>query len=81
MLRIGMLWYGDKKKTLAENVAVACAFYREKYGDSPDVAYVNPQDVDASTPLVRIVPNKTILRQHVWVGVTDNDEPLKKVSA
>lgn len=77
MLKIGMLWASEKKKTLAENVAEACKYYLEKYGDHPDVAYVNPQDVDASTPLVRIVPRREINKGHVWIGLEGNDEPLK----
>lgn len=76
-MKLGMLWASEKKKTLAENVALACQYYLDKYGDHPNVAYVNPADVDASTPLVRIVPRREINRGNVWIGLEGNDEPLR----
>ena len=78
-MNIGMLWYdGDKKRSLEEKVRRAADYYREKYGQAPNLCLINPKSVTngASRRMgsveLRTAPN--VLPHHFWVGVVELGE-------
>lgn len=73
---IGMLWFGDKKATLQENVQKAMDYYVKKYGRTPDLCLVNPstmgeQKVEIEKLTVR--PYRPVLPGHIWIGIEDKN--------
>jgi len=75
-MNIGMLWYDDDaKRKLDEKVARAVEFYRAKYGVQPTECYVHPGMLAADQPAtaagVRLRPNRTIIKNHFWLGVEE----------
>jgi len=76
-----MLWMDtDKKKSLAQVVAEAAAYYESKYGDKPNLVHVNRLALDGSESeiIIRVVKSKLIMKGHYWIGIDGNDEPLVK---
>ena len=79
---IGMLWYDDDaKRRLDEKVALAVEYYRAKYGMQPTECYVHPGTLAegsgeaekvATAAGVRLRPNRTIIKNHFWLGVGDS---------
>ena len=74
-MEVGMLWFDDDpRRGLEEKVARAVAHYKEKYGQSPTVCYVNPATLDGGPDLVagvQIKPARMVLPNHFWIGVGD----------
>ena len=71
MLAIGLLWYDNSKKPLAQKVAEAATRYRERFGREPNICYVNPADLPASEQhsgdiVIQTAPR--VLRHHLWVS-------------
>lgn len=74
-MNIGMLWRDDDhKRTLEEKVTRAAAYYREKYGQIPNMCFVNSASLadEIQVEQVTVRPLRTILPQHFWVGVHVN---------
>ena len=84
---IGMLWYDDDaKRQLDEKVARAVEYYRAKYGVAPTECYLNPGMLDANQPAtitagVRLKPNRTVIKNHFWLGVGEAPPSAAKPSA
>jgi len=85
---IGMLWYDDDgKRKLDEKVARAAEYYRAKYGAQPTECYVNPGMLGEGQPAVaagvRLRANRTIIKNHFWLGIGDktNASPARKGKA
>ncbi len=77
---IGMLWYDDdSKRRLDEKVARAVEFYRAKYGVQPTECYVHPGMLAAGEQAmaagVRVRGNRTVIKNHLWLGVGDGAQP------
>mgnify|MGYP001251372738 CR=1 FL=1 len=73
-LGLRMLWVDDDaKRKLDEKVARAVEFYRAKYGVQPTECYVHPgmlaDDQPTTAAGVRLRPNRTIIKNHFWLGV------------
>lgn len=72
---IGMLWFDNTpNKPLDKKVQEAAAFYAKKYGRTPNLAFVNPATSSTQAPIpsvedVTIITSKTILPNHIWIGV------------
>ena len=69
---IGMLWYdGNKQETLSKRIIKAVAYYKEKYGYNANCVFVAPSDfvVEEQVDGVRIVPSRSIIKSHFWVGI------------
>lgn len=83
---IGMLWYDDDaKRKFDEKVARAVEFYRAKYGVQPTECFVHPGMLAADQPPtaagVRLRPNRTIIKNHFWLGVDTALTPAAKAPA
>lgn len=79
-MNIGLLWYDDdKKRTLDEKVQRAVEFYQAKYGVVPTQCHIHPAlmpaDKGALVAGVKMYPNRTIIKNHFWLGV---DEGVKR---
>ena len=74
MIQEGLLWFDDTPtRPTADKIAHAVARYRQKYGRSPDVCYVNPACLAPSDTsdgaAVQVVAAKSVLPNHFWLGV------------
>lgn len=75
-MRVGMLWLdADVKRTLEEKVERAALYYRDKYGQSPDLCLVNTStfpEEEITVGAVKVQRAKNVLPHHFWVGQSSN---------
>ncbi len=74
IMRIGMLWYDKDATDVDKLIAGAAAYYFAKYGKVPERCHVHPdmfdkKEIITETGKMRIVADKTIDLNHVWVGI------------
>lgn len=76
---VGMLWFdNDKERDLTTKVMRAADYYRQKYGNVPNLCYVHPNML----PVIKEGDNKkvmagqievrsttSVLPNHFWIGV------------
>lgn len=72
-MNTGMLWYDDDPKIdLLAKISRATEYYQKKYGQKPNLCYVNP-GVNLSAPDksfgVDVQTNQMILPNHFWLGI------------
>ena len=73
-MRIGMLWYDKDVDNVDEMIIGAAAYYFAKYGIVPERCHVHPdtfkkKEIVTDTGAMIIVADKTIQKNHVWIGV------------
>ena len=79
-MNIGMLWFdNDPKAGIQTKIERAASYYRSKYGDSPNLCFVNPKMLSngaAELPRlsgksgeIEIRPSRSVLPNHFWLGV------------
>ena len=73
-MNIGMLWADfEKSKPLTERAQLAVDFYKNKYGKTPNLCYVNPGMTEQQTPFIidglEFRVSRSILPNHFWIGV------------
>jgi hypothetical protein len=88
-MNIGMLWFdNDTKSELTVRVERAAAYYRTKYGRTPNLCFVHPSmlasaGAQASTEPgkksgfaagVEVRSNRSVLPNHFWIGVNSAAE-------
>lgn len=77
MMKTGLLWFdNDSGRDLAAKVTRAAAHYQRKYGQAPQLCYVNPTTLNGSADSLRVagvmvVPSRTVLPHHFWLGVKE----------
>ncbi|HSG17948.1 MAG TPA: hypothetical protein VLE70_16740 [Anaerolineae bacterium] len=72
-MNIGMLWLDDDKQTsLEDKVLRAADYYREKYGQAPNLCLVNKTMVEDERRVgkIQVQPVKNVLPNHFWLGVS-----------
>jgi hypothetical protein len=71
-MEIGMLWFDDDtQRDLTEKVLRAVAYYRSKYGATPNLCFVNAAslpDGPAVTAGVQLRPEHTVQPHYFWLG-------------
>jgi hypothetical protein len=71
-MNYGMLWFDNDPKTdLTQKVNRAAAYYLKKYGENPDICFVNPEMMSEKKiegGEVIIKTNPAILPHHLWIG-------------
>jgi hypothetical protein len=80
-MKVGMLWFdNDPRTTLPVKVRRAADYYRQKYGQSPDLCFVNPsmlgerqELVDAQAVKVAVRSNRSIQPGHLWIGTEEKN--------
>ncbi len=71
-MKTGMMWLdADAKRPLEEKVRQAADYYREKYGQIPNLCLVNKAALKSEQLIDKILvqPAKTVLPNHFWLGV------------
>ena len=80
---IGMLWFdNDKGADLATKLERAAKYYRKKYGQTPNLCFVNPSMLPTNgkaaaskkngaykTGNIEVRESKTMLPNHFWLGI------------
>ncbi len=73
LMSTGMLWFdNDPKSDLVAKIQRATEYYQKKYGQKPDLCYVNPAAMNGKLPKsagVEVYTNQMILPNHLWLGV------------
>jgi hypothetical protein len=70
----GMLWFdNDQNTTLSSKIERAAQYYKNKYGQTPDVCFVHPKMIENAAkgkeiPKVEVKASDTILLYHFWIG-------------
>jgi hypothetical protein len=88
-MNIGMLWFdNDPRAGLELKVERAAAYYRSKYGRSPNLCFVNPSMLPAgpdgpqpdkndrtlSTAGIEVRSNRSVMPNHLWLGINGMGE-------
>ncbi len=81
-MNTGMLWFdNDPKADLAIKIQRAADYYRQKYGETPDLCFVHPSMVGAGPAVpgqgqaalqagkIEVRTNRSILPHHFWIGI------------
>jgi hypothetical protein len=75
-MRIGMLWFNNNhKQSFAEKCEGAIAYYTAKYGHVPTAIWCNPAMKVTEIQGITIVQSRSILINHFWIGVEDDNSP------
>ncbi|NPV55490.1 MAG: hypothetical protein HPY76_02295 [Anaerolineae bacterium] len=84
-MNIGMLWFDNDPKTdLSTKVAQAVAYYRKKYGHTPDICFVHPsmlQEGETKTMGLELKPNRVVRPHHLWLGLRNPTDYSTQQSA
>jgi hypothetical protein len=81
-MEIGMLWFDDSARPLKDKVLRAVEYYAKKYGRSPTLCLVNPAGLNGgAAPVegVQIRGARTVMPNHLWVGVDEQAEAKRPV--
>jgi mevalonate pyrophosphate decarboxylase len=72
-MNVGMLWFdNDPKADIQIKINRAVDYYRNKYGQTPNLCFVHPSMVKASpikTASIEIRSSRSVLPNHFWLGV------------
>jgi hypothetical protein len=73
-MNIGMLWFdNDPRSDTPAKIERAASYYRQKYGRTPTLCFVNPKMAPAGSPFkagdVEVRPSSQVLPNHLWIGV------------
>jgi hypothetical protein len=77
---VGLLWHDSGSEDLARKVARAAKRYQDRFGEKPNVCYVNPAllpDGDRRINGILVRPSPRILRHHFWLGLEKTDVLVK----
>jgi hypothetical protein len=73
LMNIGMLWFDNDHKTdLAAKLRRAATYYKDKYGQDPNLCFVHPSMVKAETSQesgIELRTTRSVLPNHFWLGV------------
>lgn len=75
-MKVGLLWFDDDARTtLEDKVLKAAAYYKHKYGKTPNLCFIHPGAFNCNgngnklASGVEIRPLCSVLRHHFWIGV------------
>ncbi len=75
-MQAGMMWFDNDKNTpLSVKINHAAAYYRKKYGRSPNLCMVNPSMLNGKEEFdeaIKIRPYRPIVSGHLWIGIDDS---------
>lgn len=75
------MWFdGDHRSELHTRIERAAMYYREKYGELPNLCVINPSTAGANPPgLVKGLDVRTspsVLPDHFWLGIDDRSRSI-----
>jgi len=83
-MKIGLLWFdNDPRRPLEEKIARAAKRYRERFGQEPNLCYVNATLLNRGrvrSSGIRILGVSNIPLHHFWVGVDDGRKEKKRAA-
>lgn len=68
---VGLLWHDSGTEDLAWKLTRAAKRYHDRFGDKPNVCYVNPSllpDGDRKVNGILVRSSPRVLRHHFWLG-------------
>jgi len=71
-MNVGLLWHDNGSDDLARKLARAAQRYKARFGDKPNVCYVNPSLLpqgDKKVGGILVRSSGRILRHHFWLGL------------
>mgnify|MGYP005843860519 CR=1 FL=1 len=72
-MNIGMLWFdNDTKADLSTKIKRAASYYKEKYGQTPNLCFVHPsmmKNNPAPELGIELRTTRSVLPNHFWIGV------------
>lgn len=70
-MKSGLLWYDPKSSNIQDKIQAAARRYQEKFGTVPNIAFVNPADLQPGARVmnIKIQSKQTILPNYIWLGV------------
>jgi hypothetical protein len=74
-MQTGMLWFdNDPKTALAAKIERAAAYYRQKYGRTPNLCLVHPSMLtqERLEGKITVRPYQPVLPGHLWLGIDDS---------
>jgi len=74
-MNMGMLWLDDDKQTsFEEKIRLAADYYKEKYGQTPDLCLVNQKMLaeEKRVDKIQVQPVHHVLINNFWVGVKNS---------
>ncbi len=73
-MNIGMLWFdNDTKADLAAKIKRASSYYKDKYGQAPNLCFVHPSMVAKdghSEAGIELRTTRSVLPNHFWLGIS-----------
>lgn len=73
-MHTGMLWYDPEKTTsLDDRIGRGASYYRSKYGQDPNICFVNPKMLEGVQPGVagiEVRPTRSVMPNYFWLGVS-----------
>ena len=83
-MNTGMLWFDDSKRSLTLKVEEAVDYYKDKYGQSPTLCFVNPATIAGAKVVqngVEVCETMTVMPHHFWIGVDKKSKNGKEKSS
>ena len=74
-MNIGMLWFdNDSKANLTTKIDRAVTYYSTKYGTTPNLCFIHPTMLpdDFKQNGVEVRTTRSVLPNHIWLGVGDD---------
>lgn len=72
-MKSGLLWYDNSSAFIENKIEQAAKRYQEKFGQMPNVAFVNPKDEpkDQKVKNILVKSKATIMPNHIWLGMSE----------
>lgn len=75
-MNLGMLWFdNDTSVDLAARIDRAAVYYRGKYGQEPNLCFVNPKMLVNGVPPtgeIEVRTKRSVINNHFWMGISSN---------
>jgi hypothetical protein len=70
-MKSGLLWYDNSSAILDKKIQDAAKRYQQKFGAAPNIAFVNPKDMQTEAKIknITVKAKSTILPNHIWLGI------------
>ncbi len=70
-MKSGLLWYDNSSAVIDKKIQDAVKRYQQKFGIAPNVAFVNPKDLQTDSKIknITVKTKSTIMPNHIWLGI------------
>ena len=74
-MNTGMMWFdNDPKLDIFTKISRAMEYYQKKYGQKPNLVYINPDmkfDTPPKTSGLDILTDHMVMPDHFWLGIKE----------